>query len=225
MVQQRPQQVYQQPQVVYQQPQVVYQQPPQSVYQQQPQVAYQQPLHAYQQPPLGVVHEGWVTKRAVSAPGWLKNWRRRHVRLLANRLEWRKALDEPPAGFLPIDPTTSVALSPSRALNIEVKHGSTVLLFECSTDALCSAWMSALGEAIRARATAAAPGGLAPGLPPPPGAPPMPYSAPVEQQQMASEQQQLQQVVMAQPLAAPDAEASYGQPPPPPQATLYPSLG
>ena len=37
----------------------------------------------------GVLKEGWVTKRAVSASRPFKNWRRRYVVLGPDRISWR----------------------------------------------------------------------------------------------------------------------------------------
>ena len=54
-----------------------------------------------------VLMQGWLVKQAVSAPSLLKNWKRRFVSLLANRIEWRRSPNEPPAGsscsLLPAD--------------------------------------------------------------------------------------------------------------------------
>jgi len=128
---------------------------PQIVVVQQPRGStYQPPMPTYHQPRVVTPHppvlmEGWVCKRAVSAPSWLKNWKRRHVRLLSNRLEWRRAVrDIGPAGYLPIVPMTSVSLSSTHARGLEVKHGDSVLLFECADDQVRHQWFQAISAAI-----------------------------------------------------------------------------
>ena len=120
------------------------------------QVVAQQPQPTYvPTPSVGppALYEGWVNKRSVSAPGWLKNWRRRYLRLTANRIEWRKSVNEGASGSMHINARTSVSLSAAAPCSLELKAAGQMLVFECSTDQAMRAWFDALSSAISAHLT------------------------------------------------------------------------
>ena len=97
-----------------------------------------------------VLMQGWLVKQAVSAPSLLKNWKRRFVSLLSNRIEWRRSPNEPPAGSLPLAPTTLVAVPQEWTNCVSVCTRGTSLVLQCASSDEARAWMDSLQAAVLA---------------------------------------------------------------------------
>ena len=101
---------------------------------------------------------GWVVKRSVSST-YLKNWKRRYLRLTRGELQWSERADGPPAGSLRLRPDSAVTVS--EALNessthldssgervaVRVEVGSQTLLFR-PEEPSANDWRVAIIEAI-----------------------------------------------------------------------------
>jgi hypothetical protein len=100
-----------------------------------------------------VLLQAWLEKQAVSAPWPLKNWKHRYITLLTDRIEWRRQLNEAPAGWLRIIPTTRVAQSSdgARRMCLKITTDGTTLTLSFCTEAELQSWAGALGSAVSGR--------------------------------------------------------------------------
>lgn len=95
-------------------------------------------------------------KQAVSAV-FFKNWRRRWITLLPHGIEWRASQFEPPKGFLPVGPLTSVSCwtntpniaHPGRYNCVCVRSAERELVLQCPNEFETRAWKEAIDGAIQ----------------------------------------------------------------------------
>jgi hypothetical protein len=93
--------------------------------------------------------QGWLEKHSVSAPSFLKNWKRRYITLLGDRIEWRREMiDVLPAGTLPIAPGSTIAPYPDRPNCISVSTGETTLTLHFYTAVDLNEWAGAIKRAM-----------------------------------------------------------------------------
>jgi len=93
---------------------------------------------------LNTVKEGWIKKRAVSAPEILKNWKSRFITVRSDCIEWRAGPRDFKLGSMPLTPQTTVSLVGDNKLS--VKQGSATLVLEVEDAAECSAWCAAITD-------------------------------------------------------------------------------
>ena len=99
---------------------------------------------------MDVLKEGWIRKRAVSAPTALKNWKRRFITVRASGIEWRAGPREMATGSLPLTSSTLVSMDGTR--RITVTHAAPtprVLVLEMEEEDAC-AWFDAISAAVNA---------------------------------------------------------------------------
>ena len=115
---------------------------------------------------VGPVKQGWLEKRAVSAR-YVKNYRRRLLVLWPDRVCWhRSRAEEAPAGELPLQRDTVVAMMEPGVLSVR-SDGRTLVLRSRDPEEMRQ-WLTCFRACLSALVEAAqAPAALAPGTPAP----------------------------------------------------------
>jgi len=95
-----------------------------------------------------VLLKGWLTKQAVSAH-INRNWRRRHITLRHDRIEWRRRTPyEGPAGVLHLTPRTIVTECKTRDHKVSVTTDDRTLVLQFASDPELRTWLEKLRSAI-----------------------------------------------------------------------------